>query len=274
MRGLKVELVRALLPAVLILGLLAACEPGGPKPEQAPRAISKVQASPGDSSVTLQWPGIAGAAADHYNLYWSTSPGVTPQNGTAIKRAQSPYHHVGLSNGTTYYYILTALNTGGEGSPSQEISATPQSLSVSPQKLTVTGNKTAMLTWQPLAGVIGYKVYSATESGVNPENYAVLAGGRMLPAETPPFQVADLQYGIKYYFLVVGVTPAGETQPSNEVRQLRGLLSSVHLAMNQMRISTENRSDPRFPRLPRVQIERTARPVARNLRRNCFRRQA
>lgn len=224
MLGLKVELGWWWLLTVLILGLLAACEPGGPKPEQAPRAISGVLAQPGDSSVTLTWAGIA---AGHYNLYWATSPGVTPQNGTAIKRAQSPYHHTGLNNGTTYYYILTALNTGGEGSPSQEISATPQSLSVSPQALRVTGNKTATLDWQPVAGVIGYHIYSATASGVSPENYTTWVGGTMFSSETPSLQVADLQYGIRYYFVVTGVTPAGETQLSNEVFLLPRMLVAV-----------------------------------------------
>ena len=37
----------------------------------------------------------------------------------------SPYSHEGLSNGSSYYYVVTAVNTYGESGISQEVYATP-----------------------------------------------------------------------------------------------------------------------------------------------------
>ena len=35
----------------------------------------------------------------------------------------SPYSHEGLSNGSSYYYVVTAVNTYGESGMSQEVYA-------------------------------------------------------------------------------------------------------------------------------------------------------
>lgn len=71
---------------------------------------------------SLSWQPVERALG--YDIYWSTSPGVTMQNGTLIADVVSPYIHAGLDNGQTYYYILVARNSCCE-SISQEISATP-----------------------------------------------------------------------------------------------------------------------------------------------------
>lgn len=60
-----------------------------------------------------------------YNLYWSTSSALTPSTGTKIGNITSPYVHSGLTNGQTYWYEVTAVNTGGESAPSDPASATP-----------------------------------------------------------------------------------------------------------------------------------------------------
>jgi hypothetical protein len=59
------------------------------------------------------------------NIYWSTTSGVTKTTGTKITGATSPYTHTGLTNGTTYYYVVTAVNSYGESSESSQVSGTP-----------------------------------------------------------------------------------------------------------------------------------------------------
>ena len=49
--------------------------------------------------------------------------GVTKTNGAKIINAASPYLQTGLSAGTTYYYIVTAVNSAGEGAASAQASA-------------------------------------------------------------------------------------------------------------------------------------------------------
>jgi subtilase family serine protease len=62
---------------------------------------------------------------DSYNLYYANSPGVTPSNGTRIANVTSPYTHSGLTNGTPYYYVVTAVSAGTEGAESRQVSARP-----------------------------------------------------------------------------------------------------------------------------------------------------
>lgn len=64
-----------------------------------------------------------------YNVYWSKSTGVTKLNGTKIPNAfgstGTTFTHSGLDNdGTTYYYIVTAVGDS-ESDASSQLSATP-----------------------------------------------------------------------------------------------------------------------------------------------------
>lgn len=69
--------------------------------------------------------------AIQYNLYWGTVAGVTKATGTRIADVSSPYEHTGLTNGVTYYYVVTAYDTETdlESAESEEASATPASSS-------------------------------------------------------------------------------------------------------------------------------------------------
>jgi hypothetical protein len=64
--------------------------------------------------------------ATSYNIYWSIYPGVTPKNGYLISNASNPYILTGLTDGTTYYFVVTEVNGTGESGASTQVSATPQ----------------------------------------------------------------------------------------------------------------------------------------------------
>ena len=99
------------------LGFLPAC--GGDDPPGVPSGLTAAAAG---TEITLTWD--VALDANSYNLYWSTSPGVTTATGTKIEGATRPYVHTGLTSGATYYYVLTAVNAGGESGASTEVSAT------------------------------------------------------------------------------------------------------------------------------------------------------
>jgi len=83
----------------------------------APAAPSiTATAGPGAGNITLQWAPVTGATS--YNLYWGTAPGLTT---TLISGVTSPYVHAGRTTGTTYYYAVTAVNSGGESLKSSEV---------------------------------------------------------------------------------------------------------------------------------------------------------
>ena len=90
-----------------------------------PSAPASVNAFAGDGQVTIGWSGVSGSGATSYNIYWSTTPGVTKATGTKISNVMCPYNHTGLTNNITYYYVVTAVNSYGESSESGEVSVTP-----------------------------------------------------------------------------------------------------------------------------------------------------
>lgn len=96
--------------------------PQAPAPTPtAPPAVMGVSATGGQNQVTVSWQPVTGATS--YNIYWSKTSGVTSSSGTKISAATSPYTHTGLTAGTTYYYIVTAVSSAGEGAASMQASA-------------------------------------------------------------------------------------------------------------------------------------------------------
>jgi len=89
----------------------------------APSVPTNVAATAGDEQVLTSWDSVSDATS--YNIYWSTSSGVTIGTGTKISNVTSPYTHTGRTNGATYYYVVTAVNSYGESDESNEVSAIP-----------------------------------------------------------------------------------------------------------------------------------------------------
>ena len=93
----------------------------------APAGLS---ASAGNSQITLSWSAPSsngGDAISNYKVYRGTSSGSETLLIT-IGNVLS-YINLGLSNGQTYYYKVSAVNSGGESDLSNEASATPCSSS-------------------------------------------------------------------------------------------------------------------------------------------------
>lgn len=72
--------------------------------------------------ITLSWNEIPGATS--YNIYISTSPGVTILNSYKIPAASTPVTLTDLEPGTTYYFLVTVFDDSGESRTSKEISYT------------------------------------------------------------------------------------------------------------------------------------------------------
>ena len=92
-----------------------------------PSAPQNLQATGGDGSVQITWNAPisdGGSAITEYWIYRGTSSegqGSTPI-GTSVGTV---YTDTGLTNGQTYYYKVSAVNSVGEGTESSEVSATP-----------------------------------------------------------------------------------------------------------------------------------------------------
>jgi fibronectin type 3 domain-containing protein len=91
-----------------------------------PPRPSGLTALAGDGQVTLTFAPSPGATS--YRIYWSNQPNVSKTNGTVLPQVNSPTLHQGLSNGVVYYYVVTAVNAGGESPDSIAASAIPSAM--------------------------------------------------------------------------------------------------------------------------------------------------
>jgi predicted phage tail protein len=202
-----------------------------------PAPPTGLTATPGHGRVILSWtaPGSdGGAGISGYLIYQGISPGGeagTPVNGAPV--SATSYTVTGLTNGTTYYFKVAAVNDAKrQGNDSGEASATPVSAAASasatasashgsgtgapaapggPTGLTATaGNARVSLSWtapafdggSPLAR---YQVYLAT----NPSTSDLSAGTPVKSVTGTSTVVTGLTNGTTYYFAVTAVNADG-----------------------------------------------------------------
>ena len=77
----------------------------------------------GDNRVTLTWSGASGAT--RFSVKRSTSAG-GPYTPIAADIKPRTYVDTNVVNGTTYYYVVSAINGAGESGDSNEAAATPK----------------------------------------------------------------------------------------------------------------------------------------------------
>lgn len=99
-------------------------------PPTAPGAPTGLTATSGNTSVALAWTAPTsngGSSITGYNVFEGMSTGTestTPVNGTTLISGTS-FVATGLTNGTTYYFTVKAVNAVGSSTASTEASATP-----------------------------------------------------------------------------------------------------------------------------------------------------
>ncbi|AGB04610.1 putative protease [Aciduliprofundum sp. MAR08-339] len=185
----------------------------------APSAPQNLQATAGDGQVSLSWQAPSsngGAAITEYKIYRGTSSG-SESYLAEVSGSTLSYTDTSVTNGQTYYYYVTAVNSAGESPASNEVSATPQastSAPSAPQNLQASaGNGYVQLSWQAPsnnggAAITEYKIYRGTSSG-----------GESYLTETSSLSYNDTSVtnGQTYYYYVTAVNSAGESPASNEV---------------------------------------------------------
>jgi len=92
--------------------------------EAAAPSLKSVEA--GDGRARLKWSEVPGAVT--YSVYQGTTSGIYGEAVASVTGTE--YDAAGLTNGTTYYFAVKAVNPSGTSASSEEVKATPHSLSV------------------------------------------------------------------------------------------------------------------------------------------------
>ncbi|MCZ6688911.1 MAG: fibronectin type III domain-containing protein [Planctomycetota bacterium] len=168
----------------------------GPNPPPIPTGLA---AQGMTSEILITWNPVGGATS--YNLYWSNAAGVTPAAGSPILGAVSPYLHATLSNGTTYYYVVTASDGTLESAASPEALALP--LDPPSGVSAAAGDTEITITWSPVTGATGYDLYWSNTQGVTPGT------GNSIPGVASGLSHSGLLNGVIYYYVVTATNSVG-----------------------------------------------------------------
>ncbi|MFD0693619.1 discoidin domain-containing protein [Paenibacillus sp. GCM10027628] len=188
-------------PAVLELNLYS---PDNLVP--VPAQPTHLTASPADSQVNLMWSSVTDAT--YYNVKRSPGSG-GPYMTIATNVTGATYADTGLTNGTAYYYVVTAANSGGESSNSKEVNASPVQAPTAPTSLTaLAGNAQVSLAWNTVTGATYYNVKRSTSSG---GPYMTIAAN----VTGATYADTGLVNGSTYYYVVTAANTGGESAISN-----------------------------------------------------------
>ena len=177
----KIAFVLLLAAIVFAVG----CSWGGSEPAAAarssvPSAPTNLTATPSDTQVALSWTAGSDPSAT-YNVYYGTSSSLTTGTGTKLPVATGTSTTVtGLTDNTTYYFVVTAVNGRGESTPSNLVSATPAkgliipltSAGANPPALQIDNNTSLIFTF-PAGSVNAGQSYTVYISTVTQPNLPV-----------------------------------------------------------------------------------------------------
>ncbi len=121
------RILAALSLTVMICLLLAGCGEGSSTPTGVPY-YPGIIATAGNGQVTLSLTAAQGGpSVDSFTVYYSTTDSVMTSSSMMVAGITGTSTTItGLSNGTMYYFIATAVNAYGESPSSVEVRAMPE----------------------------------------------------------------------------------------------------------------------------------------------------
>lgn len=185
-----------------------------------PAAPTGLTATAGDGVVSLQWNAVAAPDLAMYEVYRSTSAGSLGTKLDIGAWLATTFDDYGVTNGTTYYYRVKAVDTSANASAaSNQVSALPKVPDFEPPPtptdlVGIAGDAVVHLSWSAVVvgDLAGYNVYRSTSSGTQ----GAKVNGALLTGTT--FEDLTVTNATTYFYVVTAVdTSANESAASAEV---------------------------------------------------------
>lgn len=171
-----------------------------------PAPPTGLSATGGDAQIALNWTGSTNA--NSYAVYRANSSS-GPYSLVASGVLTTAYTDIGLAGGTTYFYVVDAVNSCGASGDSAYAGAT--TIPSAPSGLTATaGSNQVALSWTASTGAATYNVKRATTSG---GPYTTIVTGVGATSYTD----INAANGTTYYYVVSAANNSGESSNSSEV---------------------------------------------------------
>ena len=184
--------------------LLGGCGSGGsdaptppPSGKTPPPAVpTGLTASASDVQINLAWSAVS--AASTYRVKRATASGGPFATIQSNVGSSSNYSDTDLTDGTTYYYVVSASNASGESGDSNQASAVaPTRVPPAPDGVVGTpGDSQVVLTWNAVKGATNYTVYRDA--------------ARVGSPKTNGFTDIGLTNGVAYAYQVGATNKGGE----------------------------------------------------------------
>jgi fibronectin type 3 domain-containing protein len=184
-------------------------------PLGAPPAPSAVSLNVLSQRIDVSW--STTPSADSYKVYRGTSSGSYTLIASALTGLS--YSDTGLTNGTTYFYMVRAYN-GEDSANSLEVSGRPLS-TFSILSANIVAAEAVDLTWQSATGATSYDIQYGTASGIYSSTVSNV---------TSPYRVTSLSANIPRYFRVIAKNSIGVGANMNSQNELSATPLSTPLA--------------------------------------------
>ena len=180
-------------------------------PMTVPTPPQNLVADAGNGYVLLNWQAPSsngGATIIKYKIYRGTFSG---SEFYIAETSSLCYNDTSVTNGQTYYYYVTAVNSAGESKSSNMVTATPMGLPSPPQNLQAkTGNGYVNLSWE----------IPTNNGGSQIRGYRVYRNGSLIVTISATqlwYNDTEVVNGENYSYYVTAVNSVGESKPSNTV---------------------------------------------------------
>jgi hypothetical protein len=188
--------------------------PGWP-PSVPPLAPAGLNATAGDRQAALSW--AASITALSYNVKRALTNGGPYTTVTNV--ATTSYTDIGLTNGSTYHYVVSALNLAGESTNSAQVSVTLSGFAPAGLIATAISTSEINLGWNAVPEASSYNVKRSMTNG---GPYATIATGVL----TTNYPDGGLAAGTMYCYVVSAVVGGSETANSSQAAAVT--LSATH----------------------------------------------